>query len=769
LDIRNRGRVSTGRRLRRGPAAALRRALFLCVAALIVAAASSARASPARRGPVDWNVPHGSRSYRPVRALAEPTIDGRLDEAVWALAPRDDSFASVRSKPYGMASTEPTIVQVAYDDSSLYVAFRCAYSTQQPRDDSWPADEETLFKESERVGVLVDTRLDHASARSFTVGRRGARGDLEITYNGAVINREWRGLWDAATSTSADAWTAELRIPWGTLGLPAQLGAFQVGVNFVRSEPRAAEYAFWALVPPNSSGPPSFYGHLVGMSNVHPSQRLYLQPFVAAAVRRPADARAPRLRDFTGQQGNVALYGGFYARYRPAGPVQLDATMNPDFSTATPDEAVANLDRFELNYPELRPFFAEDKPRFEFGVPDGAQLFYTRRLGLRAREDGSYEEVPILYGAKGILREGGTEVATMSVGMAPASQRVTVADNAAVVRLNHSFGDGNRLGNIALFREGGDRRYLATGIDGQYTLFDQHLVLSGFLAQSTTKGAGSGPIGNATVAWASQDFGASASVSSVSAGFDPQLGFVARTGVRTTKFSAAYTPLVADDLVRQVLIETALTRATHQDDSPLYTRASLGFSMEALNRAAVSVWVLPSVEYVDRAFTIAADRLLIEPGRYDVLAGEIALDTPPRRTLQGHLGYTEGDLFAGYQRSVNGRLALNLGHLYSALLYELTSLHHGTSTLWGHRVSARSTVTYSPAARTTLIIEANTLTLRSVAQLVSSYTFGELSTLSLALSHATGQAAPNAGAEARWYDHPSFSAVTSFAYGFSPF
>ena len=719
--------------------------------------------------PVDWNAPHGSRVYRPVRADAAPVIDGVLDDDVWTRAPRDDRFASTRSKPYGLPSTEPTVVQVAYDEQYLYVAFRCAYSTGGARDDSMPADEQTLFETSERVGVLIDARLDHATARSFTVGRTGARGDLEVTYNGAGFNREWRGIWDAETKVEASSWTAELRIPWGTLGLPSHDGPFEVGANFLRSEPNSPEYSLWALIPPTSSGSVSFFGHLVGMSRVHPSQRLYLQPFVVGAARQDASAPLSGLRDFTGTQGRAAIYGGFYARYRPAGPLQVDATMNPDFSTVSPDQAIANLDRFELSYPELRPFFSEDRPRFEFGVPGGPQLFYTRRLGLKTLDSGAYQEVPILYGAKAIVRDSGTEIAAMSVGMSTSDPKVTLADTATIFRLNHSFGHGDRLGNLFMVRGGSGNHYLASGVDGQYTMFEEHLTLSGFYARSATEGAAAGGIANANLGWASQDFNAGANLLSVDTTFDPQLGFVPETGILSTTFYGAYTPVVTNDLLRQVFLESSVVHTANRDDTRVYDRVSLGMSAEALDKTFVSVHVLPAVEEVASDFKVAADRITVPAGHYNVLIGQVSIDTPPRRVVEGHLGYAEGDFFGGYRRSPNARVGVNLGPFSGSLLYEVTSLRYAGRILTGHRISARNTFTYTPLARSALIVEANTLTLRSVAQLVTSYTFGALSTIALVVSEGTGQTVLNLGDAANWYDHAAFSAVLSFAYGFSPF
>ena len=79
-----------------------------------------------------WSIPHGSKKYVAVRADKAPVIDGVLSDPVWATAPKDDRFLSTKSKPYGKPTTEPTVVQVAYDEQNLYVAFRCTYSKAAP-------------------------------------------------------------------------------------------------------------------------------------------------------------------------------------------------------------------------------------------------------------------------------------------------------------------------------------------------------------------------------------------------------------------------------------------------------------------------------------------------------------------------------------------------------------------------------------------------------------------------------------------------------------
>jgi hypothetical protein len=71
--------------------------------------------------------------------------------------------------------------------------------------------------------------------------------------------------------------------------------------------------------------------------------------------------------------------------------LNLDLTINPDFSQVDVDRQVTNLDRFELFFPERRQFFLENGDLFaNFGYAT-IRPFFSRRIGL---------ETPIEYGAR---------------------------------------------------------------------------------------------------------------------------------------------------------------------------------------------------------------------------------------------------------------------------------------------------------------------------------------------------------------------------------
>jgi hypothetical protein len=73
---------------------------------------------------------------------------------------------------------------------------------------------------------------------------------------------------------------------------------------------------------------------------------------------------------------------GVDAKIAVSSALNLDLTVNPDFSQVDVDQQVTNLDRFELFFPERRQFFLENSDLFNnFGFKS-IRPFFSRRIGL---------------------------------------------------------------------------------------------------------------------------------------------------------------------------------------------------------------------------------------------------------------------------------------------------------------------------------------------------------------------------------------------------
>ncbi len=323
-----------------------------------------------------------------VRTRERIVVDGRLEEAVWNRAVPYDGFVQLFPDEGG-APTERTEVRVLYDDRALYVGIVChdrdpgAIVRALGRRDHAPY--------SDVVGVVVDSNRDRRTAAWFGVNAAGVQEDA-LVYDDDQLTADWDAVWDAATASTPDGWSAELMIPFAALrfsNAPVQVWGFAVKRVIARRHEEIAS----VLVRRNQRGLASRLGALVGLEDLHPARDLEIAPYSAARVAvRPESTSAPRPR-LVEPAGDL----GLDVKTSLGRGLALQGTMNPDFGQVEADQLIQNLSRFEPFFPEKRPFFLQGMDLFQpalvgsGGRQPPQQLFYSRRIGLDA---------PILGAAK---------------------------------------------------------------------------------------------------------------------------------------------------------------------------------------------------------------------------------------------------------------------------------------------------------------------------------------------------------------------------------
>jgi hypothetical protein len=82
--------------------------------------------------------------------------------------------------------------------------------------------------------------------------------------------------------------------------------------------------------------------------------------------------------------------------------MNLDVTVNPDFSNVEVDNVITNLTRFEVSLPEKRQFFIDNNDLFgNFGsMFQDANPFFSRRIGIAYDKNGNSIENQILGGVR---------------------------------------------------------------------------------------------------------------------------------------------------------------------------------------------------------------------------------------------------------------------------------------------------------------------------------------------------------------------------------
>ena len=133
---------------------------------------------------------------------------------------------------------------------------------------------------------------------------------------------------------------------------------------------------------------------------------------------------------------NAAIGGDIKYSLTPG--LTLDLTYNTDFAQVEVDDQQVNLDRFNLFFPEKRPFFLENAGQFSVGSPGEIDLFFSRRIGIG--QGGAI--VPIIGGSRISGKVGQTNLGLLNMFTDEVelnNGNSIINNNFNAVRINHDF------------------------------------------------------------------------------------------------------------------------------------------------------------------------------------------------------------------------------------------------------------------------------------------------------------------------------------------
>lgn len=364
------------------------------------------------------------------------TIDGELDEAVWSNAATVSSFWKKFPTDEGKAKRK-TEAKVTYDDKFLYVAFT-AYDSGKVFIQSLKRD--VGHDGNDCVALILDPVNQRANGFFFVVNAYNAQSEDQINGNGERISFSWDNKWYSATKRYADRWTVEMAIPFKTLRYTADKLVW--GINFLRVDTKTNEYSMWTHVPINfRSYDLGYTGALVWPEPPpKPGSNGVLIPYITGGLHEDKDNDKPLKAT-----GNA----GFDSKMALSSSLNLDMTVNPDFSQIEVDKQVTNLTRFNIFLPEKRTFFLENANLFSsYGIPP-IRPFYSRSIGL----DKNGNRIPILLGARltGNLSKS-TRIGLFS--MQTGSKGNYTPENYAAATINQAVLKRSTLNAYFLNREG---------------------------------------------------------------------------------------------------------------------------------------------------------------------------------------------------------------------------------------------------------------------------------------------------------------------------
>ncbi len=306
----------------------------------------------------------------------EIKVDGILDETGWLQAGRADHFQRVLPTDTGYARAQ-TVVRLTYDKNTLFVGIICYDPTPGKR----PVESlrrDFAFPKNDNFIVFIDTYNDQTNGFAFGVSPAGAQWD-GIQANGGSVNLDWDIKWKSAVKNYDDRWVAEFAIPFRSLRYIG--GAGEWGINFSRQDLKTNEKSSWAPMPRQfATATLAFTGSLVWDKPLPSSgTRFSLIPYMSGKVTKEYQSE----EEF--QPGATA---GIDAKVMLSTSMNLDLTVNPDYSQVEVDKQQTNLDRFELFFPEKRQFYLENSDLFANLGTDNLRPFFSRRIGLTSPVQG---------------------------------------------------------------------------------------------------------------------------------------------------------------------------------------------------------------------------------------------------------------------------------------------------------------------------------------------------------------------------------------------
>ncbi len=461
-----------------------------------------------------------------------PVMDGEVlgDETWQQITPFGDLGQTQPN--FGRPATEKTEIRVAYTDQTFYVSVVChdaSPSTLVVSDARRDAD----LDNTDAFLFIVDTYKDGQNGFIFGTNSLGVEYDAQVDNEGQGnfnVNRQqggtiggfnlnWDGSWEVKTQVGDFGWSAEFAIPLRTLRFQA---GRDWGINFRRNIRKTNEIVYWAEMPVGLDLKRlSLAGTLTGL-NLRSPGNLKLIPYVLGRIDK----------DFTLADAEYDLSGeiGGDVKYSITPSLTLDVTYNTDFAQVEVDDQQVNLDRFNLFFPEKRPFFLENAGLFSVGSPGEVDLFFSRRIGIG--DNGNI--VPIIGGARLSGKLNRTNVGLLSMFTEDVREKGIEENNFTVARVNHEFKGRSALGAVFINREGlqSDNYNRTIALDGKLGL-GRKARMSGFFAKTKDP--------NDTINAHSFKFQSDynwnnwelrAAYTEVGQGFNPEVGFLLRSAFK---------------------------------------------------------------------------------------------------------------------------------------------------------------------------------------------------------------------------------------------
>src|ERR1700730_665710 len=361
-----------------------------------------------------------------------------------------------RTPSDGEPASQRTEAYLGYDDKNLYVIFVC-FDRAPQKIRARLSHREDVF-DDDAVEVMLDTFHDHRRAYAFFSNALGVQADALWT-DAQGFDPSFDTVFSTEAKLTPEGFVVRFAIPFRSLRF-ASNDAQTWGILLNRDTKRNNEEAFWPQYSSRIAGRLNQAGEATGLENISPGHNFQLIPYGIFRSFRDIDLRDLDHPTFTQRDAFGQI--GLDAKAVVKDKFVLDATANPDFSQIESDDPQVTVNqRFEVQFPEKRPFFLENSYYFQSPIP----LLFTRRI------------VDPQWGARLTGKDGPWAVGLLVADDASPGTEVARGNpifgkdaSFAVVRVSRDLGSQSSLGVMFTDREEGPYFNRVGGIGGRFKL-----------------------------------------------------------------------------------------------------------------------------------------------------------------------------------------------------------------------------------------------------------------------------------------------------------
>lgn len=288
------------------------------------------------------------------------SVDGKINETTWESADIATDFIMFEpdnGRPIDL--NKKTDVKILYDNDAIYIA--ATLYDNEPAKIQKEITNRDVFGVSDHFAVYINGYNDGQQDFRFFVSASGVQMDCLATED--YEDYTWDAIWDSEVTLTDFGWVVEMKIPYAALRFSDTKKQIW-GLNFMREIKRDVQKYTWNRVDTKIGAVIPQAGILEGIEDINTPTRLFFIPYSSLYYQKS-------------DIGSVTTFkAGLDIKYGINDSFTLDAILVPDFGQTKFDNAILNLEPFEQQLEENRPFFTEGIDLFTKGG-----LFYSRRIG----------------------------------------------------------------------------------------------------------------------------------------------------------------------------------------------------------------------------------------------------------------------------------------------------------------------------------------------------------------------------------------------------